>query len=201
MVAVFLLAGCLSYSNSAMNPVLYAFLSENFKKSFLKACTCATGRDANAALHVENSAFPRKRTLLGGSGFRRNRNGGGDKEKRDRDGKKDGDGKVSVPFFYVGFNTCVHIMKLLVRTNFFSSQDIRGDHDRRGKNGGGGGGAQNYGSSDRKKETRALLSVDSAAGGRGGGAGGGSSSFDLHSTCTSRSQVRKVRHMCNVGSV
>eukprot|EP00095_Tigriopus_kingsejongensis_P010103 snap_masked-scaffold152_size304267-processed-gene-0.11 protein:Tk10103 transcript:snap_masked-scaffold152_size304267-processed-gene-0.11-mRNA-1 annotation:"somatostatin receptor type 2" len=63
MVAVMLLAGCLSYSNSAMNPVLYAFLSENFKKSFMKACTCATGRDANAALHVENSAFPRKRTL------------------------------------------------------------------------------------------------------------------------------------------
>ena len=65
MVAVMLLAGCLSYSNSAMNPVLYAFLSENFKKSFLKACTCATGRDANAALHVENSAFPRRRTLGG----------------------------------------------------------------------------------------------------------------------------------------
>lgn len=63
MVAVMLLAGCLSYSNSAMNPVLYAFLSENFKKSFMKACTCATGRDANAALHIENSAFPRKRTL------------------------------------------------------------------------------------------------------------------------------------------
>jgi len=41
MVAVMLLAGCLSYSNSAMNPILYAFLSENFKKSFMKACTCA----------------------------------------------------------------------------------------------------------------------------------------------------------------
>ncbi len=74
-----LLAGCLSYSNSAMNPVLYAFLSENFKKSFLKACTCATGRDVNAALQVENSAFPRKRTLMGGSGHhgRGGRGGGG----------------------------------------------------------------------------------------------------------------------------
>lgn len=70
MVAVMLLAGCLSYSNSAMNPVLYAFLSENFKKSFMKACTCANGRDANAALHIENSAFPRKRTL-GASGHHR----------------------------------------------------------------------------------------------------------------------------------
>lgn len=36
MVAVFLLAGCLGYSNSAVNPILYAFLSDNFKKSFMK---------------------------------------------------------------------------------------------------------------------------------------------------------------------
>ncbi|XP_071050445.1 somatostatin receptor type 2-like isoform X2 [Onthophagus taurus] len=55
-----LLASCLSYSNSAMNPILYAFLSDNFKKSFLKACTCAAGKDINAALHLENSVFPRK---------------------------------------------------------------------------------------------------------------------------------------------
>lgn len=40
-VSVFLLAACFSYSNSAVNPLLYAFLSDNFKKSFLKACTCA----------------------------------------------------------------------------------------------------------------------------------------------------------------
>ena len=65
MVAIMLLAGCLSYSNSAMNPVLYAFLSENFKKSFLKACRCAGGREFNAALQVENSAFPRRGTLAG----------------------------------------------------------------------------------------------------------------------------------------
>lgn len=36
IVAVFLLAGCLGYSNSAVNPILYAFLSDNFKKSFMK---------------------------------------------------------------------------------------------------------------------------------------------------------------------
>ena len=52
MIAVMLLAGCLSYSNSAMNPVLYAFLSENFKKSFMKACQCAAGQEVNAALQV-----------------------------------------------------------------------------------------------------------------------------------------------------
>ena len=61
-----LLAGCLSYSNSAMNPILYAFLSDNFKKSFMKACACATGREANRVLEVENSVMPRRRTLLGG---------------------------------------------------------------------------------------------------------------------------------------
>lgn len=44
MLFLFLFCGCLSYSNSAMNPILYAFLSENFKKSFLKACTCARGQ-------------------------------------------------------------------------------------------------------------------------------------------------------------
>lgn len=67
-VAVFLLAGCLSYSNSAMNPVLYAFLSDNFKKSFLKACTCAAGKEVNAALHMENSVFPRRHKQGGGGG-------------------------------------------------------------------------------------------------------------------------------------
>ncbi|XP_034195003.1 somatostatin receptor type 2 [Osmia lignaria lignaria] len=59
-ITSFLLAGFLSYSNSAMNPILYAFLSDNFKKSFLKACTCAVGKDVNATLHIENSVFPRR---------------------------------------------------------------------------------------------------------------------------------------------
>lgn len=60
LITLHLLASCLSYSNSAMNPILYAFLSDNFKKSFLKACTCAAGKDVNATLHLENSVFPRK---------------------------------------------------------------------------------------------------------------------------------------------
>lgn len=54
-----LLTGCLSYANSAINPILYAFLSENFKKSFAKAFTCATHKDINAQLNVENSVNPR----------------------------------------------------------------------------------------------------------------------------------------------
>ncbi|CAB4065946.1 ASTC-R [Lepeophtheirus salmonis] len=77
VVAVMLLAGCLSYSNSAMNPVLYAFLSENFKKSFMKACTCVKGREVNAALHVDNSMFPR----------RRNHRKTGDKKNKDSTGR------------------------------------------------------------------------------------------------------------------
>ncbi|XP_030372075.1 galanin receptor type 3 [Scaptodrosophila lebanonensis] len=73
-VAVFLLCGCLSYSNSAMNPILYAFLSDNFKKSFMKACTCAARKDVNAQLQLENSLFPKfgknrqSERLIGGGG-------------------------------------------------------------------------------------------------------------------------------------
>ncbi|KAF7489086.1 Somatostatin receptor type 1 [Sarcoptes scabiei] len=54
-----LLAGCLTYANSAVNPILYAFLSENFKKSFAKAFVCAPGADINAQLNAENSNFPK----------------------------------------------------------------------------------------------------------------------------------------------
>ncbi|XP_053953653.1 somatostatin receptor type 2-like [Anastrepha ludens] len=58
-ITIFLLAGCLGYSNSAMNPILYAFLSDNFKKSFVKAFTCAARKDINAQLQLENSLFPK----------------------------------------------------------------------------------------------------------------------------------------------
>lgn len=56
---IILLAGSLSYANSAMNPILYAFLSDNFKKSFAKAFTCVSRMEVNAQLNVENSVFPR----------------------------------------------------------------------------------------------------------------------------------------------
>lgn len=58
-ITIFILVGCLGYSNSAMNPILYAFLSDNFKKSFMKAFTCAKSKEINAQLQVENSFFPR----------------------------------------------------------------------------------------------------------------------------------------------
>jgi len=60
MVTIFLLVGCLGYSNSAVNPILYAFLSDNFKKSFMKACVCAEQREVNKALGGENSGFSRR---------------------------------------------------------------------------------------------------------------------------------------------
>ncbi|XP_071518885.1 somatostatin receptor type 5-like [Panulirus ornatus] len=61
MVVLFLISSCLSYINSAINPILYAFLSQYFKKSFMKACTCANKTDVNNVLAVENSVFSRRR--------------------------------------------------------------------------------------------------------------------------------------------
>ena len=59
-VICFLIASLLTYINSATNPILYAFLSDNFKKSFMKACTCVNRQDINNALHIETSVFPRR---------------------------------------------------------------------------------------------------------------------------------------------
>lgn len=59
-IILFLLVGCLGYINSAINPILYAYLSENFKKSFMKACTCAARADVNAQLKLENSVMPKR---------------------------------------------------------------------------------------------------------------------------------------------
>ncbi|XP_071034555.1 somatostatin receptor type 2-like [Parasteatoda tepidariorum] len=69
---IILLAGMLAYANSAMNPILYAFLSDNFKKSFAKAFTCAARMEVNAQLNVENSVFP-KNTRSGSSKAQLNR--------------------------------------------------------------------------------------------------------------------------------
>lgn len=60
-VMLFLFVCWLSYSNSAINPILYAYLSDNFKKSFLKACTCAATKDVNAQLKLENSGVGMKK--------------------------------------------------------------------------------------------------------------------------------------------
>ncbi|XP_036327248.1 somatostatin receptor type 2-like [Rhagoletis pomonella] len=65
-ILIFLLLFCLVYSNSAMNPILYAFLSDNFRKSFFKAFTCMTKNEVNAQLQAEPSLLTKQ-----GNGKRR----------------------------------------------------------------------------------------------------------------------------------
>ena len=47
----------LTFANSMLNPLLYAFLSDNFRKSFAKAFKCATSAEINKSLVNENSIF------------------------------------------------------------------------------------------------------------------------------------------------
>ena len=49
----------LTFANSMLNPLLYAFLSDNFRKSFKKAFKCASPREVNKLLCNENSVFPK----------------------------------------------------------------------------------------------------------------------------------------------
>lgn len=60
-VALFLFVCWLSYSNSAVNPILYAYLSDNFKRSFLRACSCAAAKDGNTQLRLENNGLDMKK--------------------------------------------------------------------------------------------------------------------------------------------
>ncbi|KAI9587230.1 somatostatin receptor type 3-like [Glossina fuscipes] len=64
-ILLILIFGCLAYSNSAMNPILYAFLSDNFRKSFSKAFTCVSKQEIEAQLFNEHSALTHKRTGSG----------------------------------------------------------------------------------------------------------------------------------------
>ena len=53
----------LSFANSMINPVLYAFLSDVFRKSFLKAFSCVKFLDSkNRSQGGDNSIFPRSAT-------------------------------------------------------------------------------------------------------------------------------------------
>jgi len=41
-------ANCLAYTNSCVNPILYAFLSENFRKAFFRLVACCVDGDNGA---------------------------------------------------------------------------------------------------------------------------------------------------------
>jgi len=64
LVIVILLSDCLQYSNSAINPVLYAFLSDNFKKSFRKACHCDK-REVTGQGHNQDCSATTRRSRRG----------------------------------------------------------------------------------------------------------------------------------------
>jgi len=38
-----MVANCLAYMNSCVNPILYAFLSDNFRKAFFRLMSCCAG--------------------------------------------------------------------------------------------------------------------------------------------------------------
>jgi allatostatin receptor len=42
-IAIQMMANCLAYMNSCVNPILYAFLSDNFRRSFRKLLCCGLG--------------------------------------------------------------------------------------------------------------------------------------------------------------
>lgn len=54
---VFQIITILSYANSALNPVLYAFLSDNFRQTFIKAFQCASALEVNRALFRETTSI------------------------------------------------------------------------------------------------------------------------------------------------
>lgn len=49
----------LTYANSMLNPLLYAFLSDNFRRCFRKAFKCADTLDIERRLTIENSVLPK----------------------------------------------------------------------------------------------------------------------------------------------
>ena len=51
----------MSYTNSALNPVLYAFLSDNFRKTFAKACKCAGAAEVNRTLLPEQAMSTKRK--------------------------------------------------------------------------------------------------------------------------------------------
>ena len=54
-LAIQIASNCLMYTNSCVNPFLYAFLSDNFRKSFMKLLCCTTRFHQRMKLEVEKT--------------------------------------------------------------------------------------------------------------------------------------------------
>lgn len=59
VITMFSIFTALTYTNSMLNPLLYAFLSDHFRRSFMKAFRCNMNNDPNRTMCAENSIFPR----------------------------------------------------------------------------------------------------------------------------------------------
>ncbi|KAK2094173.1 Galanin receptor type 1, partial [Saguinus oedipus] len=49
-------AHCLAYSNSSVNPIIYAFLSENFRKAYKQVFKCHLRKDSDLNDNKENKS-------------------------------------------------------------------------------------------------------------------------------------------------
>ena len=57
-IYLFQVLTCMSYANSTLNPLIYAFLSDNFRKAFIKAFRCVKPSEVNGTLQMEHSVCP-----------------------------------------------------------------------------------------------------------------------------------------------
>ena len=68
-VYVFHLFTILTFANSMLNPLLYAFLSENFRRSFVKAFKCISQREFDRSGYTKDSSiFPKGKFFRNESG-------------------------------------------------------------------------------------------------------------------------------------
>ena len=71
-IAARIFSTCLAYTNSCVNPVLYAFLSDNFRKSFRKLLACRLRR-SDAFEHPMRMHDTRSISGVGGGGHNHRR--------------------------------------------------------------------------------------------------------------------------------
>ena len=66
MMLMVMITSCLHYANSAINPILYAFLSDHFKKSFRETCLCMSHESQGLSVYRQRDlTFTTRRTRRG----------------------------------------------------------------------------------------------------------------------------------------